>query len=127
MDVCTPITPYDSNSLYTDIDSANNRYITLGAHFTNNGVAVIIRVWIMHVPCVLENKIMWYDTILTWLFTDLGFDYSIGSFIEQVGGLTDEGFETDCFEIVDNTTEVTDSTIHVVHSTIIQTLEAWRL
>ena len=63
--------------------------------------------------CTRKIKLCGTDTILTWLFTDLGADYSIGSFIEQVGGLTDEGFETDCFEIVDNTTEVTDSTIHV--------------
>lgn len=113
--VCTHITPYDSNSLYTDIDSAQQSiYNSWATHFINNGVAddntCLDNTCTV---CTKKIKLCGTDTVLTWLFTDLGADYSIGSFIEQVGGLTDEGYETDCFEIVDNTTEVTDSTIHV--------------
>lgn len=97
-------------SSYNSIYDTNNEWAN---HFLNSGNSTLTCVDISCSQCTKKIKLCGTDTVLNWLFNDQGHDYSIGSFIEQNGGLTDEGFETNCFEIVDPSTPLTNSTIHV--------------
>lgn len=62
--------------------------------------------------CTKKIKLCFTDDVMNYIFVpDASYDYSVGStFTDPEGGFVEEGWSTNCFEIVDPSTAVTTST-----------------
>jgi len=62
--------------------------------------------------CTKKIKLCFTNEVMNYIFVpDASYDYSVGStFTDPEGGFVEEGWSTNCFEIVDPSTPVTTST-----------------
>lgn len=62
--------------------------------------------------CTKKIKLCFTNDVMNYIFVpDASYNYSVGStFVDPEGGFVEEGWSTNCFEIVDPSTPVTEST-----------------